>query len=440
MPYFLSPIGNVQTIDANGDPLVGGTISTFLAGTSTPETTYTDDTGGTDQGVVMTLNSLGYPTNGPVWMLGGVPLKFIIKNALGVTQSTFDDISGIGDTSTAADQWVLYGAPPTYISATSFSVVGDQTNTFQVNRPLKSINGGGTVYSNIFTSVFAAGITTVTVTNSSGVLDSDLSAVSYSLLTADNQAIPAVSEAVNLQTGTTYIYAKGDKGKLVTHTNAAAIAGTLPVASTTGAGWWMDVQNRGAGVLTITPTTSTIDGATSLVLLTGQGIHLVSDGTNYYTQRGKSSTPQYIYIRDEKTSGTAGGSSTSGSWQTRTLNTEVADSGGNAALASNQVTLQPGTYTFRFGAPTYGSGRNKARLQNITAGTTVTYGTSEFSGTSQVIGTRSFGAGEFTISAATIFEVQHQVSNSLATEGYGSACSFASAVEVYTELEFWRTA
>ncbi len=291
MAYFLSPLGNTQTIDANGDPLVSGTISTFLAGTSTPETTYTDDTGGTQQGVVMTLNSLGYPTNGPVWMLGGVPLKFIIKNALGVTQSTFDDISGIGDTSAAADQWLLYGAPPTYISAVSFSVVGDQTNTFQVNRRLKSVNGGGTVYSTIATAVFAASITTVTVTNTSGVLDSDLSAVSYSVLTADNQSIPAVSEAISLQTGTTYTYAKGDKGKLVTHTNAAAIAGTLPVASTTGAGWWMDVQNRGAGVLTITPTTSTIDGAASLVLIAGQGARIVSDGTNYYTQRGAAKTP-----------------------------------------------------------------------------------------------------------------------------------------------------
>lgn len=190
MAYYLSPIGNTQTFDANGDPLVGGTISTFLAGTSTTATTYTDDTGGTSQGVVMTLNSLGYPTNGPVWMLGGVPLKFIIKNAAGTTQSTFDDISGIGDTATASDEWVLYGAAPTYISATSFSVVGDQTNTFQVLRKLKSSNSGGTTYSTIATSAFAAGVTTVTVTNTSGTLDSGMSAVSYGLLSATNPSVP----------------------------------------------------------------------------------------------------------------------------------------------------------------------------------------------------------------------------------------------------------
>lgn len=201
MAYFFSPIGNSQIVDANGDPLVGGTISTFLAGTSTAETTYTDDTGGTAQGVVMTLNSLGYPENGPVWMLGGVPLKFIIKNAAGVTQSTFDDVSGIGDTATTADQWILYGAAPTYISAVSFSVVGDQTNTFQVGRRLKSTNSGGTVYSTISDSSFAAGVTTVTVTNTSGVLDSDLSAVRYSLLTAENDAVPAILPNVTTLAG-----------------------------------------------------------------------------------------------------------------------------------------------------------------------------------------------------------------------------------------------
>lgn len=192
MAYFLSPFGNTQTIDANGDPLVGGTISTFLAGTTTPETTYTDDTGGAPQGVVMTINSKGYPTNGPVWMLGGVPLKFIIKDAAGVTQSTFDDVSGIGDAATAADQWVLYGAAPTYISATSFSVVGDQTNAFHVGRRLKSTNSGGTVYSSITATAFGATVTTVTVVNTSGVLDSGLSAVSYGLLTATNPSVPTI--------------------------------------------------------------------------------------------------------------------------------------------------------------------------------------------------------------------------------------------------------
>jgi hypothetical protein len=87
---------------------------------------------------------------------------------------------------------------------------------------------------------------------------------------------------VNPQTGTSYTYLTGDRGKLVTHSNASAIAGTLPQATSTfGSGWFMRVKNKGAGTLTITPTTSTIDGAATLVLTTGQWAVVVSDGTNY---------------------------------------------------------------------------------------------------------------------------------------------------------------
>lgn len=98
-------------------------------------------------------------------------------------------------------------------------------------------------------------------------------------------------ETVNAQTGTSYTFVTGDRGKLVTFSNASAIAGTLPQAGSAGfpAGWWCDVQNRGAGTETTTPTTSTIDGAASLALTTGQGTRLVSDGTNWFTQRGVGS-------------------------------------------------------------------------------------------------------------------------------------------------------
>lgn len=102
--------------------------------------------------------------------------------------------------------------------------------------------------------------------------------------------IEAAGHVINAQTGTTYTYLSGDRSKLVSHSNAAAIAGTLPQATGAfGSSWYMFVQNRGAGTLTITPTTSTIDGAASLALTTGQGILVASDGTNYFTMRGLGS-------------------------------------------------------------------------------------------------------------------------------------------------------
>lgn len=92
---------------------------------------------------------------------------------------------------------------------------------------------------------------------------------------------------VNAQTGTTYTMLATDLGKLVTFTNAGAIAVTLPPATTAGFGkgaWFMVRCLPGStGSATITPTTSTIDGAASIVLRPGLAAIITSDGANYFT-------------------------------------------------------------------------------------------------------------------------------------------------------------
>lgn len=97
------------------------------------------------------------------------------------------------------------------------------------------------------------------------------------------------SITVNAQTGTSYSVQSSDRAKLVTCTNGSPIAVTLPQAgSSFPSGWFCHVQNRGAGLVTITPTTSTIDGAASLTLRQDEGALIVSNGTNYFTQRGRA--------------------------------------------------------------------------------------------------------------------------------------------------------
>lgn len=192
MPLYFSPVGNDQTFDANGDPLNAGQIETYLAGSSTPAATYTDNTGGTPQSNPIILNSLGYPTLGSIWLTGGISYKFIIKDSLGVTLRTIDDISGVNDAAVSQSEWVESGFTPTYIDGTSFSVPGDQTNILQVGRRLRTQNTSGFIYSTVSTSVFAAGLTTVTLSNDSGVLDAGLSSVAYGVLATDNSSIPAI--------------------------------------------------------------------------------------------------------------------------------------------------------------------------------------------------------------------------------------------------------
>lgn len=189
MPFFLSPIANDQIFDSAGDPLVGGQVETYLAGSSTPAATYTSDTGLVQNGNPIILNALGYAPNA-VWLSSGVTYKFIIKNADGAVLRTIDNVAGINDASVSQSQWVQSGLTPTYISATSFSLVGDQTAIFHVGRRLQTLNTLGLIYSTIATSTFGAGVTTITTVNDSGVLDLGLSQVSYGLISADNSSFP----------------------------------------------------------------------------------------------------------------------------------------------------------------------------------------------------------------------------------------------------------
>ena len=95
---------------------------------------------------------------------------------------------------------------------------------------------------------------------------------------------------INAQTGTTYTVVAGDCGKVITFNNASPVAVTLPQAGTSGfltGTFFVRFQNLGAGTVTITPTTSTINGAASVSLAQGQSFeNVVSDGTNYYGELG----------------------------------------------------------------------------------------------------------------------------------------------------------
>lgn len=92
----------------------------------------------------------------------------------------------------------------------------------------------------------------------------------------------SINAPINAQTGTSYTVASTDTCKLITFSNASAIAVTLPQATGSfGAGFAFIVQNTGAGTVTITPTTSTINGSSSLTVAQNRGCEITSDGTNW---------------------------------------------------------------------------------------------------------------------------------------------------------------
>lgn len=100
---------------------------------------------------------------------------------------------------------------------------------------------------------------------------------------------------VNAQSGTSYTAVASDNAKLISFTNGSAMTLTLPATSPFPQ-WSIFVQNRGAGSLTISRNGNQIDGAASDVTVpAGCGVEVLTDGTNYFTQRGLGLTGVYDF-------------------------------------------------------------------------------------------------------------------------------------------------
>jgi hypothetical protein len=146
-----------------------------------------------------------------------------------------------------------------------------------------------------------------------------------------------------------------------------------------------------------------------------------------------------IILQDQKAAGTNGGPFTLGAWQTRDLNTEVGDTGNHCTLAANQFTLSPGTYRIKATVPAYKVDNHKARLYNITDGSTVLAGTSASCSATDNTVTCSFIEGVFTLATAKILEIQHQCETTRAADGCGHAFDFG-VNELYTSVKLEREA
>lgn len=169
-----------------------------------------------------------------------------------------------------------------------------------------------------------------------------------------------------------------------------------------------------------------------------KAIKLFYNGTKWTDEISTSAIDKYFHFRDEKASGTGGGGTGPATWHTRTLNTTMTNTGSLATLAANRVTLPAGTYRVRAHAPAFQVNGHMVRLRNITDGATTLYGSSENTGSTDQTQSRSFLEGQFTITAAKDFELQHYTANSIATIGLGQPASIASQNEVYATIEFWK--
>lgn len=189
--------------DASGNnALSGGKLYIYLSGTSTKATTWNSSLGNFANSNPMTLDAAGR-LQSELWVTTNATYKLLLTSDTTNDPPlssiwTEDVISGIGDfpTSAITGEWIASASTPTYISANSFSVTGDQTAILDEGVRLKIVDAGGTKYASITNSTFGA-VTTVTVlVDGGGSLSNPVSSFSYGILAAANTSIPAI-----LQTG-----------------------------------------------------------------------------------------------------------------------------------------------------------------------------------------------------------------------------------------------
>jgi hypothetical protein len=139
-----SPIGGfaAQFFDNNGQPLSGGKIYTYAAGTTTPQATYINAGGVTPHSNPIILDSAGRVPGGEIWLTDGLVYKFKIDTASDVLIGTYDNITGVNSNfvnytvqeevqTATAGQTVFNLATINYTPATnSLSVFVDGVNQY----------------------------------------------------------------------------------------------------------------------------------------------------------------------------------------------------------------------------------------------------------------------------------------------------------------------
>jgi hypothetical protein len=263
-PTFVTPVLGTPTsatlTNATGLPIstgvsgLGASIATWLATPSSANlaSALTDETG-TGAAVFGTAPTISSPVINTAAKLG-----YITGSTQCLNVDTTGAITGTGAVCGGSGS---SGANPT--ATASDTAVNGVASTFLRSDGAPAIQKAS---SSVFGLVKVDG---ATIVSTAGVI--------------------SFNAPLNAQVGTTYTVVSTDLGKIITLTNSSPIAVTIPIASTSGFGapFYTSFSNQGAGLVTLTPTTSTIDGGASLTLKQFQSVDIVTDGTNYFTLRGR---------------------------------------------------------------------------------------------------------------------------------------------------------
>jgi hypothetical protein len=119
----LAPQPKAQFFDASGNPLVGGKVYTYAAGTTTPLETYTSELATTANTNPVILDSRGECN---LWFSTASSYKVVLESATDVLQWTVDNIATYGTlASQNSNNVAITGGTITGVTITGVTITGD---------------------------------------------------------------------------------------------------------------------------------------------------------------------------------------------------------------------------------------------------------------------------------------------------------------------------
>lgn len=304
------PIQSTFFIPGTNTPGNGVQVFFYAAGTTTKQTAYQDSSTSTAWSNPIVLDSGGnLPTGSKeVWLVGGQTYKAVYAPSNDTDPPvspyrTADNLSGVNDPSgiSTNTEWIA-GTTPTFVSASSFSVVGDQTTVYTKGRRIKAIVTAGTIYATVINATFSINATTVTI--SGGVLDSGLSIASYGLLDPAN---PSISFYEISRKSSTTIPASTTTDIWSVDGNSVHLTGTTTIASFSSAPYAGAVKKViFDSMVGLTPNASTLvlPGGVAMTTYAGEIMSIYADTATKMVANSFARIP-FIATEVVSTTGTA---------------------------------------------------------------------------------------------------------------------------------------
>lgn len=381
-PFFL------QFSDENGVPYANGTITTYAAGTTTQQATYTDFTQNTVAANPIVLDSAGRCT-----MWGNGAYKFVLADQFGNIVKTTDNVTTFSVPAASANSFFQSFSGDGSTKAFTLS----ETLGTDPNAVLIFVNAGtGAGYDPQNPNVFTLSGTTLSFASAPAAGSNNIYVFAPSLLlaAASNSAAQAATSATAAATSAT-----------AAATSATAAAGSATAASSSatsasGSATTATTQASAASTSASGASTSATNAANSATAAAGSA-------TTATTQAGNASTSASA----ASTSATnAASSASSASTSASTATTQAGNASTSASGAATSATNAAASAT--------------AAAASATAAANVASGIITTSTTSKTIGT---GAQTFTVPSGLLFQAgQYSQVSSQANTANNMECTVTS--------------